>query len=229
MSEVHIAELISKIAHELRSPLTSVKGFSSMLVSRWDRFTDEQRYQFVETIAADAERMSRIVSEVLDLSRMEAGRLELHKVHVPVSTAVAAGVERCKDLPGAERITIEVAEDVTAWADPERLQAIMANLIENAVRFSEEGPIKIAAGDTGDGVWIAVSDEGIGIEPDRLPDIFSGPAGAGGKVTPSGTGLGLYLSRGLIELHGGSITVESVLGRGSTFTMTLPARSDEDG
>jgi signal transduction histidine kinase len=229
MSEVHIAELISKIAHELRSPLTSVKGFSSMLVSRWDRFTDEQRYQFVETIASDAERMSRIVNEVLDLSRMEAGRLELHRVQVPVGAAVAAGVERSKDLPGAERIAVDVDEDLMAWADAERLQAVLANLIENAVKFSEEGPIDVTAGNAGGAVWISVKDEGFGIESERLPEIFSGPAGAGGKVTPSGTGLGLYLSRGLIELHGGSITAESIFGKGSTFTVTIPGRRGDDG
>src|SRR3712207_2735425 len=83
--EVGFAELISKIAHELRSPLTSVKGFSATLVKRWDRFTDEQRLQFVETIHSDAERMGRIVSEVLDLARLEANRLEIHPVEVAVA------------------------------------------------------------------------------------------------------------------------------------------------
>ena len=81
MSDPRLAEMISKMAHELRSPLTSVKGFSSMLMKRWDRFTDEQKFQFVETIHHDAERMSRIVSEVLDLARLESGRLELHKAN----------------------------------------------------------------------------------------------------------------------------------------------------
>jgi signal transduction histidine kinase len=84
MNDARIADMISKIAHELRSPLTSVKGFSSMLIAKWDRFTDEQRRQFVETIHADAERMGRIVSEVLDLARMEAGRLQLNPVPVPM-------------------------------------------------------------------------------------------------------------------------------------------------
>src|ERR671910_32073 len=102
------AELISKIAHELRSPLTSVKGFSATLVKRWDRFTDEQKLQFVETINSDAERMGRIVSEVLDLARLESGRLELHRTEIDLSAIAAKAAEHLKDLPGADRVKVEI-------------------------------------------------------------------------------------------------------------------------
>jgi signal transduction histidine kinase len=224
MNEARIADMISKIAHELRSPLTSVKGFSAMLVTRWDRFTDEQRFQFVETIHSDAERMGRIVTEVLDLARMEAGRLELHPVNVSVPALVQEALDRLTELPGAERIETRIPPDLTAWADADRVEGVVANLIENGVKFSDEGPVVIEATSTPEGmVAISVRDEGVGIAPDDIDHVFAGPGGRTSRATPSGSGLGLYLSRGLIEAHGGSITVESKLNKGSVFTVTLPA------
>ena len=227
-NDQRFAEMISKIAHELRSPLTSVKGFSSTLVKRWDRFTDEQKFQFVETINADADRMSRIVSEVLDLARLETGRFELHATSVEVLPVVERAVKNHSVLPGSERVENQVDPEVRVWADPERLGHIMSNLIENAVKFSDEGPITISTSPDGDNVLIVVADRGVGIEPERLESVFSGPAPAGGRATPSGTGLGLYLSRRLVEAHGGSIAVQSELEKGSTFTISLPTQGSVD-
>lgn len=228
--DLRFAEMISKIAHELRSPLTSVKGFSSTLVKRWDKFTDEQKFQFVQTINADADRMSRIVSEVLDLARLETGQFELHATGVDLHHLVEKAVAHQSGLLGAERVQIAVPEGLKAWADPDRLGHVLSNMVENAVKFSDEGPVTITAGPAGDGmVEIVVSDEGVGIEPERLSDLFSGPAPVGQHATPSGTGLGLYLSRRLMEAHGGSIAVESELDKGSKFTVRLPAEGPEIG
>ena len=225
MSDVGFAELISKIAHELRSPLTSVKGFSATLLKRWDRFTDEQRLQFIETIHLDAERMGRIVSEVLDLARLEANRLELHPQDVPVHTAARLSADHLAGLPGGERVTVEVEPTLTAYVDPERLGHMLRNLIENAIKFSDEGSITIGARAVDGVVEVLVTDEGVGIEEDRLDELFSGPAPTGQRSGPSGTGLGLYLTRRLAEAHGGSISVSSVSGEGSTFVLRLPARA----
>lgn len=223
MDDVRFAEMISKIAHELRSPLTSVKGFSSTLVGRWDRFTDDQKKQFVETILVDAERMGRIVSEVLDLARLEANRLELNRSQVSLREVADRARQTVAELPGAERVEIDIDDDVLAWADVERLQHVVVNLVENAVKFSDNGPIEVV-GARGDGsVELRVVDRGVGIAPDALPRVFEGPGPSGGRATPSGTGLGLYLSRRLVEAHGGSISVESAEGKGSTFTVTMPA------
>ena len=221
-NDQRFAEMISKIAHELRSPLTSVKGFSATLVDRWDRFTDAQRLQFVETIHADAERMGRIISEVLDLARLEAGRLELHPGDVQVSAIAHKAAEQ---LPGGGdgRVVIEVDPSLTAHADPERLGHVLTNLIENAVKFSDDGPITVAATGSGGAVQIVVTDQGVGIEPERLGDIFSAPAPTGQRSGPSGTGLGLYLTRRLVEAHSGTISVDSKPGEGARFTITLPA------
>lgn len=220
------AEMISKIAHELRSPLTSVKGFSSTLIRRWDRFTDEQKFQFVETIHADAERMGRIVSEVLDLARMESGRLELHLQKVDIGALAAQAASHHAALPGADRVKIEIPEGFTAHADPERLSHVLGNVIENAIKFSDEGPIVLAGRTLDDSVEITITDDGVGIEPERLGSVFSGPGPTGQKATPSGTGLGLYLSKRLVEAHGGSMSVTSEPGRGSTFVVTLPVAVD---
>jgi signal transduction histidine kinase len=222
MPDVSFAELISKIAHELRSPLTSVKGFSATLVDRWDRFTDEQRLQFVQTIHADAERMGRIISEVLDLARLEAGRLELHPDDVQVATIASKAVGQLPEVPG-DRVIVDVDPGVIVHADPERLGHVLTNLVENAIKFSDDGPITVSAERTGDVVQIVVSDEGVGIEEERQDEIFSGPAPSGQRSGPSGTGLGLYLTRRLVEAHSGSIAVDSKPDEGARFTVTLPA------
>lgn len=224
MDDVRFAEMISKIAHELRSPLTSVKGFSSTLVGRWDRFTDEQRRQFVETIHSDAERMARIVSEVLDLARLEANRLELNLQRVELRVLVDKSVQSQAELAGAERVIVDIDEDVAAWADPERLTHVISNLIENAIKFSDDGPIEITAERVAEGsILLQVRDRGVGISPEVLPHVFQGPASSAQKATPSGSGLGLYLSRRLVEAHGGTIRVDSEERSGSTFSVTLPA------
>ena len=228
MSDVGFAELISKIAHELRSPLTSVKGFSATLIKRWDRFTDEQRMQFVETIHADAERMGRIVSEVLDLARLEANRLELHPQDVPVHTVAHQSAEHLSGLPGGDRVAVEIDSGLTAYVDPERLGHMLRNLIENAIKFSDEGAITIAARGVNGIVEVLVTDAGVGIEPERLDELFSGPGPTGQRSGPSGTGLGLYLTRRLAEAHGGSISVTSEPGEGTTFTLKLPAQGEVD-
>lgn len=227
MPDATFAELISKIAHELRSPLTSVKGFSATLVDKWDRFTDEQRRQFVETIHSDAERMSRIISEVLDLARLEAGRLELHPDDVQVAAVARRAADQLSELPGAERVEVRVDGSVIVHADQDRLGHVLTNLIENAIKFSDEGPIEVTATTEGDEVHIVVSDRGVGIETGRIDQVFSAPAPTGQISGPSGTGLGLNLTRRLVEAHGGTVSVESETGRGSTFTVTLPARKTQ--
>jgi len=222
------AEMISKIAHELRSPLTSVKGFSSTLIKRWDRFTDEQKLQFVETIHADAERMGRIVSEVLDLARLETGRLELHPTQVNLHAIATKMADQYKHLPGGDRVGVTIDEELTAWADADRIGHVIGNLIENAVKFSDEGAVEVTASKSDGTVELTVRDRGVGIDAEQLPKVFDGPAPAGGKATPSGTGLGLYLSRRLMEAHGGTIRAESEVGSGSTFVITVAADSPDE-
>jgi signal transduction histidine kinase len=227
MEDARFAELISGIAHELRSPLTSIKGFSSTLVKRWDRFTDEQRFQFVETIQKDSERMARIVSEVVDLARLEANRLELHPQPTEVGGVANRAIEQLSDLAGSDRIVLEVDPGCYAWADPARLEVVIFNLIENAMKFSDDGPIRVTAtGEDGELVLV-VKDEGVGIDAERLPGLFDGPAPPGQHASPSGTGLGLLLTSKLVLAHRGTITVESRSPGGSAFTVTLPTEESD--
>lgn len=222
MSDVRFAELIGKIAHELRSPLTSVKGFSATLMKRWDRFTDEQRLQFVQTIHADAERMGRIVSEVLDLARLEAGQLELNLDKLDLAGVMEKAASNLAGMAGAERVAIDAEPGLVAWADADRLEHVLTNLVENAIKFSDSGAITVSGRSVDGWVELSVTDEGIGIDEDRMAELFSGPAPAGQRTGPSGSGLGLYLTRLLVEAHGGSIAVSSEPGGGSTFTARIP-------
>lgn len=222
MSDLGFAELISKIGHELRSPLTAVQGFSGTLVKRWERFSDEQRLQLVTTIHADAERMGRIISEVLDLARMETGRLDLHRSEVDLAAVTARAAEHVSHLEGAERVAVAIEDELMVWADAGRLEHIVTNLVENGIKFSELGPVEVAAREAGDMVEISVSDRGIGIEPERIEHVFSAPAPAGQMSGPIGTGLGLYLTKRLVDAHDGTISVSSVVGEGSVFKVRLP-------
>jgi signal transduction histidine kinase len=223
-SEQGFAEMISKIAHELRSPLTSVKGFSATLVKRWDSFTDEQRRQFVETIHQDSLRMARVIAEVVDLARIESGRLELNPAEAHLHSLCERAVKNVSGLAGAERVVVEVHPDLYVWGDFERLEHVVSNLIENAVKFSDAGGILVSAqARPDDTIEMRVTDEGVGIDPQRLESVFDGPGSRSGKATPSGSGLGLYLSKRLVEAHRGTILAASEQGAGSTFTVVLPA------
>ena len=219
------AELISRSGHELRSPLTSIKGFSSTLVKRWDRFTDEQRLQFIETIHTDSERMGRIVSEVLDLARAEVGNLELQLGPVSMSVSVTTVVDRFADGSHGDRIKVDVPDGLSAWTDRERFERSLDNLVENACKFST-GPISILAERLGDSTVVSVSDQGQGIDPNHLPNLFSAPGPRGNKA-PTGLGLGLVLTDRVLSAQGASITVDSRPQSGTTFTMTFPGRGLE--
>lgn len=222
MNETRFAELIAKVAHDMRSPLTSIKGFSTTLVSRWDRFDDTQRFELVEAIAADADRMSRIVSEVLDLARLESDSLELRRRHANLSELVDKAVEDVRVLPGSDRIEVSIPGELGLVVDPDRFRNVLFHVLENAVRFSEEGPIDVSAALRAGDVVIDVTDRGAGIPPDRLASIFDGPDGRSGRAATRGLGLGLYLSRRLVEAHGGKITVTSEQDEGTTFEITVP-------
>lgn len=222
MADPGLADLISKMAHELRSPLTSVKGFSSMLTQRWDRFTDEQKLQFVETIHHDAERMSRIVTDILDLARIESGRLELHPGAFELGPALEEAVGFNEALDPDGRAEVKCAPETMAYGDRERIVSVISNLVENALRFSDDGSVVVTGTPAKEGTTILVEDQGVGIEPDRLPGLFDGPGSGSTTSVPSGAGLGLYLAKGIVEGHGGTIEVESTPGKGTAVTVTLP-------
>jgi signal transduction histidine kinase len=229
-AEASNSALISTVAHELRSPLTSVKGFSSTLLRRWDRFTDDQKRLMLQTIEADADRVTRLITELLDISRIDAGRLQVRKQPVDVLAAINRHIERFV-ASGYDRERFVLVGDEEklpeVWADPDRLDQILANLMENAVRHGE-GKVSLTVvatgGDRDRAVAVTVSDEGEGIAPEHYPMIFTR---FWHGSTRGGTGLGLYVVRGLVEAHGGKISVGRADSGGAEFRFTLPAGAPE--
>ena len=223
-AEAESAALLTTVAHELRSPLTGVKGFSSTLLRNWDRFTDDQKRLMLETIEADADRVTRLITELLDASRINAGRLTVHAQPLELRPRLEAQVER-RVAAGAERdaFVVDVPDDLgPLWADPDRLEQVVANLVENAVRHGR-GTVRLQGrravlGDA-PAVDLIVSDDGDGIAPQHRELVFSRFWQGGAK---SGTGLGLYLVRGLVEAHGGTVTAEEAPGGGALMRATFP-------
>jgi PAS domain S-box-containing protein len=216
-------ELISTLAHELRSPLTSVKGFTSTLLHRWERFSDDQKREMLATVNMDADRVTRLIRELLDVSRIDAGRLELRRTEFDLA-AMAEGIVGRFDLQhDGHRFRIAFPEDFPrVYADPDKIEQVLTNLVENAVKYSDGGEISVTGQTTGTEVEVAVRDHGFGIPADQLPLIFTKFYRRAGSGAPSGTGLGLFIARGLVEAHRGRIWADSAPGQGTTLRFRLP-------
>ncbi len=215
------ADLVSTVAHELRSPLTSVKGFTATLLNKWERFNDEQRLLMLQTVNADADRVTRLISELLDVSRIDADRLELRKQVVDVVAAARRAVDgRIAAGEPAERFRVEAARGLPeVWVDPDKLDQVLANLVDNAIRHGA-GDVVIEVKPAGDGVAVSVSDEGDGVALELRKLVFRRFWRAGRR---GGTGLGLYIVKGLVEAHGGEASVTDAPGGGALFQVTFPA------
>ncbi|MBW8805779.1 MAG: PAS domain-containing protein [Catenulisporales bacterium] len=226
------SDLIATVAHELRSPLTSVKGFTATLLARWDRFTDDQKRMMLQTVDADADRVVRLIAELLDVARLDSGRMELHRIPVDLHQLITDQVRACvaQGVP-EETFRIRIPHGLPAVsADPDKLRQVLANLLENAVRHGG-GTVTIEAEDdrsrpnTGlhtegvSSVAVAVSDEGPGIPEDQLTRVFT-RFWRGGRR--GGTGLGLSIVKGLVEAHGGVVAAGNAAAGGARFRFTLP-------
>jgi PAS domain S-box-containing protein len=227
------AELVSTVAHELRSPLTSVKGVTATLLNKWGRFTDDQKRVMLETVNADADRVTRLITELLDVSRIESGRMEVHRqlVDLPdrarraIAGRVAAG-------DAEDRFRLEVLDGLPeTWLDADKIDQILGNLVENAVRHGA-GIVTIVIEpvliDDEAAASVSVRDQGEGIAPDVAPRVFrqfwrGKPRGGRNSRHGSGTGLGLYIVKGLVEAHGGTIDVHRAPGGGAEFRFIVPA------
>ncbi|WP_431041323.1 ATP-binding protein [Streptomyces sp. P1-3] len=226
-TELSHAELIATVAHELRSPLTSVKGFTATLLAKWERFTDDQKRLMLETVDADADRVTRLIAELLDISRIDSGRLEVRRQPVDVTAAVRRHVQAHTAAGQAsDRFHIRVREPLPSlWADPDKIDQVLGNLLENAVRHGE-GTVTIEVAPSSSphergcaGTAVTVSDEGPGIPEESMGRVFT-RFWRGSKR--GGTGLGLYIVKGIVEAHGGTITVGRAPGGGARFRFTLP-------
>src|SRR5260221_4582088 len=200
------ADLVSTVAHELRSPLTSVKGFTATLLSKWSRFTDDQKRIMLETVNADADRVTRLITELLDVSRIEAGRIQLHRELVDLGARAAKIVAgRVAAGDPESRFRIEAADWLPeVWLDADKIDQIFANLIENAIRHGAgtvTTVIESAVVHGGPGVAVSVRDQGPGIAPEFAPRVFRQFWRAKRR---GGAGVGLFIVKGLVCAHGGS-------------------------
>jgi signal transduction histidine kinase len=215
-------EVVSTVSHELRSPLTSVKGYTSLLLHRWDRLTDEQKLMMLGRVHHDADRVTRLISELLDISRIEIGTLSLRRQMVDVCSLATMVVEKLTlEYPDLECEVDAGADLPEVYADPDKVEQVLTNLVENAAKYASPSGMRIVAARLDDAVAVSVHDRGEGIPAADLPHVFR-KFYRRDHGRPSGTGLGLWISRGLVEAHGGRLVAESVQGDGSTFTFVLP-------
>jgi signal transduction histidine kinase len=217
-------DVVATVSHEIRSPLTSVKGFTRTLLARWDRFSDEQKRTMLATIDADADRVTRLLRELLDVSRIDAGRVQLHRRPTDVAAVVRAVVEKAAvgELGGDRTVHVHVDDDLPLVpADPDKVEQVVTNLLENALAYAPDSPVWIEVCRVGSQVRLSVLDHGPGIEEDQRLTVFR-KFGRGRGNRRAGTGLGLYITRGLVEAHGGRVWLEEDVARGAAFHVTFP-------
>src|SRR6185503_6953773 len=223
-------EFLANTSHELRTPLNGIIGLAdSMLDGATGPLTQAQQKN-LDLIVGSGRRLTGLVNDILDFSRLQHKDLQLQRKPVDVHAVAAIVVNLTKPLLAGK--PLELTNQIPtgfplADADENRLQQILYNLVGNAIKFTYAGELTLSAQNDGDWLSISVTDTGIGIAPEKQQRIFEAFEQADGSVARvyGGTGLGLSVTRRLVELHGGTIQVESELGKGSRFTFTLPASS----
>jgi PAS domain S-box-containing protein len=214
-------EFIAMVSHELRNPLTPLKVFAEIL-----QVTEAYNTRAVEVILAQADRLSRLIGDLLDASRIEAGRLRLRRTQADLAALVRAQVEQARAGSQKHVIALDAAEGpVLGWWDRDRLEQVLENLLSNAKKYSPEGgKIRVRLERRAREARVSVADPGIGIPAEALPRLFSRfyRTEAATRSGIKGLGLGLYIGRSLVEAHGGRVWAESEPGRGSVIAFTLP-------
>jgi signal transduction histidine kinase len=218
---------VATVSHELRTPLTSISGFLEMMQEE-EQSLGESGKRYLEVIRRSTERLHALVEDLLLIAQIEAKRVELELAPVDVVDLATHSVEDQRPAAEEKRVGVELVADhpSAVWADRTRLNQVLDNLISNAVKFTNEGgSVRVHVTDTGNGVELVVTDTGIGIPADEQGQLFSRffRASTATQHAIPGTGLGLAISRALVEQHGGTIAVESAVGKGTRVTVTIPA------
>ncbi len=222
------SEFLANMSHELRTPLNSIIGYSELLIDEIAPTLDEMSAEDLRAIHSSGQHLLAIINDILDLAKIEAGRLELNRAPVDFAALVAQIVESArvllKDKPDVALSAVLPDDLPLVDADIVRLRQVVWNLLSNAIKFTEHGSVTLKATVKKRMLEVAVSDTGIGIAPEYHELIFDQFRQADGSATrrAGGTGLGLAITRQLIMMHGGRLWLESAIGRGSTFTFTLP-------
>ncbi len=227
----HKSEFLANMSHELRAPLNAIIGFSKLLLEKGSGDLTADQEQYVRDILDAGRHQVAVINDVLDISKVEAGRLELETSTVSVSKAVSDALAFVRAPAAQHRIDLceELETDIgEVSADARKVRQILVNLLSNAVKFTPDAGRVVVRGTRADGhVTLSVSDTGAGIAPDELGRIFREFTQTSSARGREGTGLGLALTKRLVELHGGRIWAESAVGKGSTFTFVLPVVSSK--
>jgi adenylate cyclase len=227
------SRFLANMSHELRTPLNAVIGITEMLVEDAEEFGQKGFVEPLNRIARAGKHLLELINEVLDLSKIEAGKLELHDEDVDLATLVSDLVGAAQPLAAknGNRLVVEIPKETgSIWADSMRVRQIILNLLSNACKFTDKGTVTLKVSrhrdNEGERIEFAVSDTGIGMTPEQLGKLFQEFSQADSSTTRKygGTGLGLAITDRLCRMMGGSVTVESEPGRGTTFTVMLPAR-----
>ena len=230
MANRHKSEFLANMSHELRTPMNAILGFSEVLAERMFGEVNAKQAEYLQDILSSGRHLLSLINDILDLSKVEAGRLELELGRFHLPTALDNAVTLVRER--ATRHGITLAQSVEPGvadivADERKVKQILLNLLSNAVKFTPEGGrVGLSATAAYSAITIAVSDTGIGIAPEDQAAIFEEfrQVGRNDTRTQEGTGLGLTLAKKFVELHGGRIWVQSQVGQGSTFSFTLPVR-----
>jgi signal transduction histidine kinase len=221
------------MSHELRTPLNSIIGYSEVLLDGVDGELNDDAEEDVRAIYDSGRHLLSIINEILDLAKIEAGQMMLDREKLNLADSIAEIVRSGQILVKDKRVVLEMVQETDLpfiYADKIRLRQVMWNLVSNAVKFTEEGSVTICFGRADDQTaYIKVIDTGVGISESGQQVIFERFSQVDGSSTrrAGGTGLGLTITQQLVQMHGGEIEVESVLGQGSVFSFTLPLYQPE--
>jgi signal transduction histidine kinase len=219
-------DVLNTVSHELRSPLAAIKGFTTTLISFFDRLTRDDQFDCLREIDGAADRMMELVDNLLDLARLQSGMVKIERSATALGDALEAAVAETRHRYPDRVISLELVPDLPLIrADPRRLRQVATNLIDNAVKYSPDGgEVEVCATALESDVLFKVTDHGIGIAPEHLEKVFDQFFRVSDLRTREivGTGLGLAICRRIVEEHGGTIDVESAVGVGTAVTVRLP-------
>lgn len=223
-------DFVANVSHELKTPVAAIRALADVVGPALEDPDPDTALRFVARLQKEAERLAQLVLDLLDLSKVEAAGRELELAPVELRQLLDAAAEQARPVADAKGVALEVSGGpLTVDADAAQLGMAVQNLVDNAVRYSDEGTVRLSVDADDDGVSITVADDGIGIPTSELPRIFERfyrVDRARSRAT-GGTGLGLAIVRHVVENHGGRVEVSSELGRGSTFTVRLPGAASE--
>ncbi|MFH1434442.1 MAG: HAMP domain-containing sensor histidine kinase [Pseudomonadota bacterium] len=226
------SHFLATVSHELRTPLNTILGFTQLLVDGTEGELSDSQRENIKIIGHSGQNLLSLINDILDLSELESGRLQIEPRKVSLEELIRTTVKEVSGQIKRKRATI-IADieqpPPPVYADPKRVYQVLMNLLNNAVKFTPKGEIVVKTREAGDFVEVEVKDAGYGISPNDLPYIFLEFKQVGNlKSRRKGSGLGLAICKRLVEFQGGTISVQSTPGKGSTFTFTLPVFRDRN-